>query len=282
MSSIAFLGLGTMGGGMASRLVAANLDVIVWNRTRARADALAALGARIASSPGDAALGADVVISMLADDTASRAVWAGPDGAISRAKRGAVFIESGTVSPGWIAELGTHAAKRGCEILDAPVTGSRTHAAAGDLLFLVGGAAPVLEQVRPILAAMGSRGVLHLGPIGSGARMKLINNFVCGVEAAALIERLGLDPAMAFPVLADGAPGSPLVKAVGPRMLKHEYAVNFRLDLMHKDLTYAIVEGERAGVPLRTAEAARERFAQAIEAGSGAQDFSAVIEPLRR
>jgi 3-hydroxyisobutyrate dehydrogenase len=287
MNSIAFLGLGTMGSGMASRLVAAKFDVTVWNRTRARAEALVALGARVASSPRDAALGADVVISMLADDQASRSVWLS-DGAASRAKRGAIFVECGTVSPGWVTELQARAAERGCEVVDAPVTGSKAAAAAGTLLFLAGGDAAVVEQVRPILSVMGSRGVLHVGPIGSGARMKLINNFVSGVQAAALaealalVERLGLDPAAAFSVLADGAPGSPLVKAVGPRMLARDYAVNFRLELMHKDLTYAMAEGARAGVPLTTAAAARERFAQAIASGAGAMDFSAVVEPLRR
>jgi 3-hydroxyisobutyrate dehydrogenase len=287
MSSIAFLGLGTMGRGMASRLLAKGFDVAVWNRTSERAKALVSEGARVAASPADAAAGADIVISMVADDAASRTVWLDADGALARAKRGAVMIESSTLSPGWIAELGARVAERGCELIDAPVTGSKTHAAAGDLLFLVGGTDAALTAVRPVLAVMGSRGVLHLGPLGSGARLKLINNFVCGVQAAALaeavalMERVGLDTEKAFPVLGDGAPGSPLVKGVGPRMLQHDYAVNFHLALMHKDLSYAMAEGERAGVPLHTAAAARDRFADAIAAGAGAQDFSAVVEPLR-
>jgi 3-hydroxyisobutyrate dehydrogenase len=276
-----------MGRGMASRLVASGFDVTVWNRTHDRADALAAAGARVATSPAEAAHRADIVFSMVADDAASRAVWLDADGVLSRVKRGAVMIESSTVSPGWIVELGSRVAERGCELLDAPVTGSKTHAASGDLLFLVGGTAAAIEQARPALAAMGSRGVLHLGPLGSGARLKLINNFVCGVQAAALaeavalMERVGLDTTTAFPVLGDGAPGSPLVKAVGPRMLKQDYGVNFSLALMHKDLSYAMAEGERAGVQLRTAAAARDRFAEAITAGKGAQDFSAVVETLR-
>lgn len=276
-----------MGRGMAARLVSTGFTVTVWNRTRDRADALGAAGARIAASPADAARDADVVISMVADDTASREVWVGADGALPNAKRGALFIESSTLSPGWITELGARAAERGCELIDAPVTGSKTHAASGDLLFLVGGSSAAVELARPTLAAMGSRGILHLGPLGSGARLKLINNFVCGVQAAALaeavalMERVGLDTATAFPVLGDGAPGSPLVKAVGPRMVKRDYAVNFNLALMHKDLSYAMAEGDRAGVPLRTAAAARERFADAMAAGAGAQDFSAVVEHLR-
>jgi 3-hydroxyisobutyrate dehydrogenase len=288
MNSIAFLGVGTMGGGMAGRLLDAGFAVTVWNRHRDRTAALAGRGARVADSPKAAAAGADLVISMVADDAASRGVWLGADGALAGMSRGAIAIESSTLSPAWIAELAGHAAGTGCDLLDAPVTGSRTHAASGDLLFLVGGAAATIERARPALAAMGSRGIIHLGPTGSGARMKLINNFVCGVQAAALaegvalIERLGLDTAKAFPVLADGAPGSPLVKGVGARMLNHDYQVNFALALMQKDLTYAMAEGARAGVPLRTAATARELFTDAIAAGFSGTDFAAVVEPLRR
>lgn len=276
-----------MGAGMAGRLVGAGFDVSVWNRHRERADTLSARGARVAATPADAATNADAVFSMVADDAASRAVWLGADGVFAGVKRGAVLVESSTVSPGWIVELADHATKAGCEFVDAPVTGSRTHAASGELLFLVGGSASALERVRPALDAMGSRGVLHLGPAGSGARLKLINNFVCGVQAAALaegialIERVGLDVAKAFPVLADGAPGSPLVKGVGARMIGHDYTVNFALALLHKDLTYAMAEGTRAGVPLRTASAARDLFTDAIAEKLGDRDFAAVIETLR-
>ncbi|HUL74491.1 MAG TPA: NAD(P)-dependent oxidoreductase [Vicinamibacterales bacterium] len=286
MNSIAFLGVGTMGGGMAARLVGAGFTVTVWNRHPFRAQTLAERGARVAASPREAATGADLIISMVADDAASRAVWLGPDGAIAGAQRDAILVESSTLSPEWILELDKLARARGCAFLDAPVTGSRTHAAAGELLFLVGGSAATIERARPALEAM-SRGIVHVGPTGSGARLKLINNFLCGVQAAALaeavalIERLGLDYAKAFPVLADGAPGSPLVKAVGARMAAHEYAVNFALALMHKDLTYAMAEGARVGVPLRTAETARALFAEAINARLGDADFSAVVEPLR-
>jgi 3-hydroxyisobutyrate dehydrogenase len=288
MNSIAFLGVGTMGAGMAGRLLDSGFSVTVWNRHRGRADALVARGARVAESPRTAAAGADAVIAMVADDAASKSVWLGPDGALAGAARGIVAIESSTLSPSWIVELADHAAKAGCELIDAPVTGSRTHAASGDLLFLAGGPTAALERARPALSAMGSRGIVHLGPTGSGARMKLINNFVCGVQAAALaeavalIERLGLDPAKAFPVLGDGAPGSPLVKGVGARMLAHDYSVNFALGLMHKDLTYAMAEGARAGVALRTAETARELFDDAIAARLGDSDFAAVVETLRR
>jgi 3-hydroxyisobutyrate dehydrogenase len=197
-----------------------------------------------------------------------------------------VLIESSTLSPAWIEELAQAAAARGCSLLDAPVTGSRTHAASGDLRFLAGGPADALERARPVLSALGKT-ILYFGKSGSGARMKLINNFVCGVQAAALaealvfIERAGLDRETAFPVLANGAPGSPLVNAVGPRMIGAQYGVNFELALMHKDLSYSLADAARLGVPLRTAATARELFDDALAKGWGDKDFAAVIEPLR-
>ena len=171
-------------------------------------------------------------------------------------------------------------------MLDAPVTGSKTHAAAGELKFLVGGSDAAVEKARPLFSAMG-RTVVHLGPTGAGALLKLINNFLCGVQAAALaeavalIEKAGLEKNMATQVLADGAPGSPLVKSNLPRMLAADYAPHFRVSLMQKDLEYALKEAERSGVALSTARPALDAFRRAASAGHGLEDVSAVIEPLR-
>jgi 3-hydroxyisobutyrate dehydrogenase len=285
MTSVAFLGLGVMGGGMAGRLLSAGFPVSVWNRSADRAEAFRERGATVAQSPRDAAAGADVIISMVADDEASRDVWLGAGGAIGGARQGTLLIESSTVSPRWIAELGTEALACGCEVLDAPVTGSRTQAASGELLFLVGGEAEPLERARPVLTPM-SRDILHVGPLGSGARLKLINNFICGVQAAALaeglafVEKSGLDFDAALTVLQNGAPGSPLVKAVSNRMATRDYTVFFKLALMRKDLDYAIAEGARHGLDLTTAENARALFDRAVGQW-GELDFSAVIESLR-
>jgi 3-hydroxyisobutyrate dehydrogenase len=150
----------------------------------------------------------------------------------------------------------------------------------------VGGSAAALEHARPVLAAM-SRDVLHLGPSGSGAQLKLVNNFLCGVQAAALaegialIERCGINRDAALSMLTKGAPGSPLVGSVSARMAKPDYAVNFAMTLMHKDLSYAMAEAKRRGLDLTTATTARAAFTRAMEAGWGDQDFAAVIEPLR-
>jgi 3-hydroxyisobutyrate dehydrogenase len=283
---IALLGLGLMGTGMARRLLAASYPLTVYNRTRERAEPLAADGARIAVSPRDAATGANVIIAMLADDAASRSTWLGDTGALAAAAPGTLLIESSTLSVAWVKELAGHAKSRGCELLDAPVTGSRPQAAAGELNFLVGGADAAVARARPILETM-SRSITHLGPIGSGALVKLINNFVCGVqvaaiaEAIALIERTDLDRDKALAVLTNGAPGSPLVKTLSARMAAHDYTPNFLLRLMAKDLSYAQREADARDVELTTVAAANEVFHRAIEAGYGDKDFSAIVEPLR-
>jgi len=284
---VAILGLGTMGAGMAKNLLGAGFAVTAYNRTQAKAEPLAANGARIAASPADAAGDADVILSMLSDENAARAVWTGPDGALAHAKEGTVLIESSTVTPKWIGELAVHAAERGLRLLDAPVTGTRPHAESGQLTFLVGGEAAVLEGVRPVLAAM-SKEIVFLGPTGSGARMKLINNFLAGVQVASLaeglawIERSGLDRELALKVLKNGAPGSPLVTTISARMVDAKYDVNFLLSLMDKDLRYAAADAATAGVELRTSHGAEARFAEALQAGYGGLDMSAVVEPLRK
>jgi 3-hydroxyisobutyrate dehydrogenase len=284
---VALIGLGLMGSGMARRLLGAGFPLTVWNRNPKRASALAAEGAHVAATPRDAAARAAIVLSMVADDAASRAVWLGEEGALAGAARGSVLVESSTLTVGWIEELSREAAARGLELLDAPVTGSKPHAASGELLFLVGGSAAALETARPALAAM-SRAILHVGATGRGALLKLINNFMCGVQAAslaeavALIEASGLDRAKSLEVLTTGAPGSPLVRTLSGRMTAQDYTPNFLLRLMAKDLTYALEEGRRHGLSLSTVASAREVVNQAVAAGHGEEDFSALVEPLRR
>jgi 3-hydroxyisobutyrate dehydrogenase len=284
---IAFLGLGLMGGGMARRLLGAGFAVTVFNRNPARAEPLAAAGARVAGSPREAAAGAEVVFSMVADDAASRAIWLGPDGAIAGAARGAVLVECSTLTVAWVQELAQAAAAAGAECIDAPVTGSKNQAAAGELNFLTGGNAAALETIRPALNAMG-RSVTHLGPTGSGALLKLINNFLAGVhvaataEAVAWIERTELDRAQAIAFLSDSAVGSPVTKTVAARMCAPDFTPNFFLRLMAKDLGYASGEAAKAGQQLTSAAMARDVFQRAIAAGHGDKDMSAVVEPLRR
>jgi 3-hydroxyisobutyrate dehydrogenase len=220
---------------------------------------------------------------MLADDNVCRAVWFGENGALDGATSGSLLIESSTASAGWIKELADAANKKGCELLDAPVTGSKPQAAAGELRFLVGGSDKGLERARPVLSVLGND-IIHFGPTGSGAVMKLINNFMSGVQVASLAEATamilanGLDHDKALNVLTNGAPGSPLVKLLSARARAGDFTPNFALRLMAKDLGYAIREGSRHDIALKTAAGALAVFQDAIANGYGDQDFSAVIE----
>ncbi|HEY3863890.1 MAG TPA: NAD(P)-dependent oxidoreductase [Verrucomicrobiae bacterium] len=283
---IAFLGLGIMGGGMARRLLANGFPVAVFNRNAEKARSFAADGAQVAESPRAAASGAGFIISMVADDTASRGLWLGENGALSSAAPGTVCIECSTVTLGCVREVAAAAAAKQCEFLDAPVTGSKAHAASGELNFIVGGSDVALEKARPVLAAM-SKTIVPAGPVGSGALLKIVNNFVCGVQAASLaeavavIERGGLNREKAMEIIVNGAPGSPLVKTLWQRMTKPDYTPNFLLRLMTKDLVYALEEGHKVAVEMQTAAAALKIFQSAAAAGHGDEDFAAVVEPLR-
>jgi 3-hydroxyisobutyrate dehydrogenase len=283
---VALLGLGTMGLGMAGRLMGSGFPLTVYNRTAQKAQELATKDARVAETPREAVTGADVIVSMVADDDASRSMWLGPRGALAGASRGAVLVEASTLSTAWVAELAQAAARQGCELLDTPVTGSKPQAASGELLFLVGGSAKALETARPVLSVM-SRGIVHVGPSGSGALLKLINNFLCGIQAAALGEALaliakgGLNQEKAFEVLTNGAPGSPLMKTLLSRMSTGVDPANFRLVLMTKDLAYGLKEAERRGIPVPMVSTAHSLFMQAVKSGLGEKDFAAVAGPLK-
>ena len=280
---VALLGLGIMGIGMARRLLGAGFPLTVYNRDAAKAAPLAVEGARIAATPRQAAEGAGCVIAMLADDVASRAIWLGEHGALAGAAPGAICIDASTLTVAWARELAAAAEARGLKFLDAPVTGTKPHAANGELTFLVGGDAQALDHVRPVLACM-SKEIIHLGPNGSGAALKLINNFMAGVQAVALAEGLALlqrenlDPRVALPLLLNGAPGSPMVKVLAARQGNNDYTPNFQLKLLTKDLGYAVAEAQRLGLKLETASAALIRLNAAVAAGLGDQDMAIVIK----
>lgn len=284
---VAVLGLGIMGSGMARQLLAAGFDVAVWNRSCEKAEPLGDAGAHIGSTPADAATGAAIVVAMLANDDVSRTVWTGEDGALAAMAPGAIAIESSTLTGDWVFDLARQAAAQGVRFLEAPVTGSRDQAAQGMLRFLVGGDADVIDVARPAFDAMGGA-LVHLGPVGSAATVKLANNFLCGVQAAslaeaiALFEKHGLDMEQAMSILFDGAPASPMVKGVGRRMLDRDYAPHFLVPLMAKDLGYAAQAFADVGIVSEIARAARQRFVEADLAGEGHRDIAAIVEPLRK
>ena len=282
MQRVALLGLGTMGAGMAANWLAKGFGLTVWNRTRARTQALADKGARVATTPREAAEGADCVFAMVADDAASRAVWRGDDGALAGAKTGAVVVESSTLTPDWVRELAGRARARGCAFLDAPVGGSRQAAASGELRFFVGGDAATLDKARPALIAIGSK-IDLLGPAGAGATWKLINNQLIAAQVAALGEALdvarkaGFRPVQISSLILNGAASSPIVKMKLPSMLNGDYdEPDFALSLMLKDARYAAALAQSLGAPADLVSSAVKAFARAEAKGLGAKDIAAV------
>ncbi|MDB4882684.1 MAG: 6-phosphogluconate dehydrogenase NAD-binding protein [Gemmatimonadetes bacterium] len=280
------LGLGIMGGGMARRLLGAGFPLTVFNRDAGKARPFASEGATVAGSPREAAANAEIVFTMVADDGASRAMWDGERGAIAGARRGAVLVECSTVTVSRITELAAAAERAGCAFADAPVTGSKPQAAAGELTFLVGAADDTLARIRPALAVMGKT-IHHLGPVTSGALVKLINNFLCGVQAAslaeamAIIERSPLDRGRAVEAIINGSPGSPVMKTLAARMTAPDFTPNFYLHLLAKDMGYAIAEGQSRAVPMATAATALGMLRAAIDHGDGDKDMAAVVEQFR-
>jgi 3-hydroxyisobutyrate dehydrogenase len=275
-----------MGRGMAANLLKAGFPLTVYNRTRSKAEPLAAQGAIIAGTPAEAVKDADVVISILADDNASLAAWLGEDGALAAMSPGSTVVECGTLSPEWIADLDAKTKARGIGLVEAPVTGSRPQAEAGQLTFLCGTDEATLNKVRPVLEVM-SKAIVHLGPAGSGGQMKLINNFLCAVQVAsfaeglAWIERSNLNREQALEVLKTGAPGSGIFNAMSQRMTDRTYEVNFLLRLMNKDIRYAQAAAADYGITLTTAATTQKLFDKAEQQGLSEKDMSAVVEVLR-
>jgi 3-hydroxyisobutyrate dehydrogenase len=288
METVALLGLGVMGSGMGHNLLKAGFPLTVYNRTREKATALAERGARVADTPNEAVHNAQVVISMVGDDTASQAIWLGENGALSGAQPTSIAIECSTLSVSWVRELAGLAADRGLFFFDSPVTGSKDAAESGELRLLVGGDAQVLERARPVLEAV-SRRIDLFGPTGSGALVKLINNLMGGVQAVvlaeglALAERAGLNMEQVVSLIINGAPGSPLVKGKAARMAGHDYTdTQFALKWMHKDTTYALRAADELGAPMPTLAVAREVYRLALNLGFANADFATVIEAVRQ
>jgi 3-hydroxyisobutyrate dehydrogenase len=244
MQKIAILGLGTMGAGMASNWLAKGFPLTVWNRNRAKAESFAAKGARVADTPREAATDADLIVAMVSDDEASRAVWLGEDGAFAGAKSGAIACESSTLSPDWIRELAAAADGKGLSFLDMPVGGSRDAAEAGQLVLFVGGDKATLDKARPALEAI-SGTIHHLGGTAAGATWKLINNMMVAVqltaasEGLALAEKSGLDRRQVAAIIANSGTASPVVKMKMPRMAELDFEnPDFALRNMVKDVRY--------------------------------------------
>jgi 3-hydroxyisobutyrate dehydrogenase len=250
MTTVAFIGLGRMGHGMAGRYLDAGFAVAVWNRSKAKTEDLIARGARWASSPADAAMEADAIVTMVADDEASRAVWLGKDGVATRARPGAIAIECSTVSYNHALDLARELRRRGLIYIDCPVTGLPDAAASGKLTLLVGAEPADLELARPFLAPL-STTVRHFGAIGSGTVYKLINNLMGAIQIAgvaeglAIAEQAGLDMKLVLEAIETGVAASPQVIRHSRRMVARDFSgATFTAALRHKDAAYAVALAE--------------------------------------
>lgn len=250
MAHVAFIGLGRMGHGMAGRYLDSSFTVAVWNRSKSKAEGLIARGARWASSPADAADGADAIATMVADDEASRAVWLGEDGAAATAKAGTLAIECSTVSYRHALDLARELRGRGLVYIDSPVTGLPDAAASGKLTLLVGAEPADLERARPYLAPL-STTIRHFGAVGAGTVYKLINNLMGAIQIAgiaeglAIAEQAGLDMKLVLEAVETGVATSPQVIRHSKRMAARNFSgATFTAALRYKDAAYAVALAE--------------------------------------
>jgi 3-hydroxyisobutyrate dehydrogenase len=287
--NIAFIGLGRMGAAMASRLLATGHSVTVYNRTLAKADPLVRAGARLARTPLEACDHADAIISMTADDVASRAIWLGPNGVLSANLSPKAFaLECSTLSYDWVMELSAAAAGRGLRYLDVPVTGLPEAAAAGALTLLIGAADEDLQDCRPLLEVLSQR-IYHFGPIGAGTAYKLIVNMLGAVQIAsaaesmAIAERAGLDLAVVADAIASGQAASPQVIRNTRRIVdgNHDRDVVFTPALRLKDVRYALSLARKLSIGSPFGTLASDLFQKLIEQGDAQANESKIIEVSR-
>ncbi len=277
-----------MGHGMAARYLDAGFTVAVWNRSKAKAEDLIARGALWATSPEDAAIDADAVVTMVADDEASRAVWLTRDGAAATMKAGTLAIECSTVSYQHTLDMARELQSRGLIYIDCPVTGLPEAAAAGKLTLLVGADSADLDKARPFLAPIGST-IRHFGAVGTGTVFKLINNLIGAVQIAslaegvAIAEQAGLDMKLVAEALGTGAIASPQVIRHSKRMVERNFSgASFTAALRHKDAEYAVRLAETLlpGVPVsRAALAAYDKARAHAPDGDEGQMIEIVSRP---
>lgn len=289
MTTVAFIGLGNMGRGMANRLLQAGHELRIYNRTGSKAVELERAGARLCLTPREACTDAAAIFAMTADDSSSRAIWSGPDGVLAaRPAPRAFAIECSTLSYDWVMELASQARARTLRYVDAPVTGLPDAAAAGELTLLVGADTADLESARSLLGAIANR-ILHFGAVGSGTAYKLIINLMGAVQIAslaegmALAERIGLDLDAVANAISTGQAASPQVVRNARRIVAgdHDRNVVFTPALRLKDVDYALQLAQGIGLRAPFGQVAAEQLRQLIELGYSRDNESKIIEVAR-
>jgi 3-hydroxyisobutyrate dehydrogenase/2-hydroxy-3-oxopropionate reductase len=277
-----------MGSAMAHRFHAAGNELVLWNRDRAKAEAISSvIGGRVAATPAEAARHADLIVSSLADDAALKTVYLGPSGLVEGVSPGSIVIDVSTVDPETVRLVGKAIDDQGAGFLDCPVSGSVSTVEAGGLVIMAGGDPELIARVEPLLASIAKQ-VIPVGPRGAGSACKLaVNSLVHGLnvalsEALVLAEKAGVDRRKAYEVFASGAGGAPFVHYKREAYLEPDSAVvAFTLDLVAKDLELITELASRVGAAMNQAGASLEVVRSAIRNGMGGRDLSAIAVFLR-
>ena len=274
-----------MGSRMAANLLKSGQELYVYNRTRKKADELLASGAHWCDTPREVADSSEVVITMLETPHAVTSVFQGQDGLAAVADKGKIWIDSSTVDPSFTVRMAEKATASGYRFLEAPVAGSKQPAASGELVFLVGGAAEVVEEVSPLLDIMGKKTIL-LGDHGKGAAMKLVINLMLAQtmlafsESAALSRSMGLEEGKMMDVLLNTPVAPAYLSAIRGKLEGADLTANFPLRLIRKDLQLVSETAYDLSVPMPSASLAKDIYTQALKAGHGEDDFSAIYQYL--
>lgn len=287
--TIGFLGAGRMASAMIARSLEQGYRVQVWNRSPGKTEPLVALGATACATPADAVSNVDIVISFMADDTGSEAVWLGENGALAAMKPGTLAVECSTLSHGFVLDLAAKITAAGYDYIDAPVTGVPADIQAGNTVFLIGADETVLDRARPFMNTVGKR-IVHFGPIGSGTVYKLMHNLLGAVHIAAAAElvavaqKAGLDGDVVAETFATGANASMSGKMTLPGMISgnHHEGIHFTTGLRAKDAAYAMQLATDMNMSLPVGQAASDAFKKATTDGFGDLAQSAVIEILKK
>jgi len=287
VTTIGFIGLGIMGGPMASNLLKAGFEVVGYNRSEAPVQRLIEAGGRGAGSVAEAVDGADVVITMLPDSPDVEEVALGEDGILAHAADGLLYIDASSIRPDVTVRVAAACADKGVRALDAPVSGGEAGAIEGSLSIMVGGSAEDFSAAKPVLDAVGAT-VVHVGPAGSGQTVKAANQLIVAgtielvAEAIVFLEAYGVDTAAAVQVLAGGLAGNRILDRKGSSMLAREFAPGFRIDLHHKDLGIVTSAAREAGVVIPLGALVAQLMAAARAQGDGALDHSALLRGVER
>jgi 2-hydroxy-3-oxopropionate reductase len=278
--TVGFIGLGIMGRPMAENLVEAGYDLVVYNRTREKAEELD--GATVAASPKEVAEKSDIVITMLPDSPQVEEVLAGKDGVFEGIRDGALIVDMSTISPVVTEELSEKAGERGASMLDAPVSGGDVGALEGTLSIMVGGSEEDFERARPLFEVLGAT-VTHVGPSGTGQVVKAANQIVVALTIEAVSEALvlgskgGVAPEKVLDVLGGGLAGNKVMEAKREKLLEHSFDPGFRVELHHKDLGIALAAGREYGVTLPVTAVVDQMLETLKMRGRGDKDHSVLL-----